>query len=401
MRMRSGPDVPQVAAGEEAPTSLSVAGSLAQIERGRYPTGLYSAVPADSQVIIDVYRSVWIRDTIYTLLAFEALGDLQRLQAGVYALLDRVLLRWSYRLDWRIVEGLPDNEMEYLHPRYNADGSEVHTELWGLRQDDAVGLAIWALSRWQERYDLFRNDYQDFHLVQKLIWYCDRILVPHIPDNGIWEEEGPTKTVHLSSVAAVAAGLTQAARIGVKDIPERLHHDTVLKLQELAGSESDHHATDLALLTLIWPLGDDLPIPRATLRDILQRVEEELAGTRGVVRYHSDTYNTCHDGPPQWTMGFGFLALAWNALGERERGLWYLHRLEALTTDTGELPESWCRDPDHQRYFNSPLCWSHALHVIAAKSIGHHTAHGATASRASGRRVAAPLPWVRELPAGE
>jgi GH15 family glucan-1,4-alpha-glucosidase len=402
MRMRrSGPDVPQLAGGKEAPTSLSVAGSLAQIERCRYPTGLYSAVPADSQVIVDVYRSIWIRDTVYTLLAFEALGDLERLQAGVYALLDRVLLRWSYRLDWRIVEGLPSNEMEYLHPRYSADGSEIYTELWGLRQDDAVGLAIWALSRWQERFDLFRNDYEDFHLVQKLIWYCDRILVPHIPDNGIWEEEGPTKTIHLSSVAAVAAGLTQAARIGVKDIPDRLHHDTVLKLQELAGRESDHHATDLALLTLVWPLGDDLPIPRATLREIVQRVEEELAGTRGVIRYHSDTYNTCHDGPPEWTMGFGFLALAWNAIGERERGLWYLHRLETLATDTGELPESWCRDPQHHHYFNSPLCWSHALHVIATQSLGHHMIDGPTTSQASGRPVAIPMPWVRELPAGK
>src|SRR5436190_312301 len=121
MRMRSGPDVPRLPTGDDASPSLSVAGSLEQIERCRYPTG-----------------------------------------------------------------------------RYSADGSEVHTELWGLRQDDAIGLAIWALSRWQERFDLFRNDYEDFHLVQKLIWYCDRILVPHIPDNGIWEEEGPTKTIHLS-----------------------------------------------------------------------------------------------------------------------------------------------------------------------------------------------------------
>src|SRR5215207_7831422 len=111
--------------------------SIEQIERSRYLTGLYSAVPPDSDVIVDVYRSVWIRDSIYTLLAFEAIGDLERLRAGVHALLDRVLLRWSYRLDWRIIEGVPDKEIEYLHPRYNPDGSEIYTELWGLRQDDA------------------------------------------------------------------------------------------------------------------------------------------------------------------------------------------------------------------------------------------------------------------------
>jgi GH15 family glucan-1,4-alpha-glucosidase len=367
--------IPEIAPAptSQPPVPVRVASSLEQIQRCRYPTGLYSAVPPDSDVLVDLYRSVWIRDTIYTLLAFEAIGDLERLRAGVYALLDRVLLRWSYRLDWRIVEGLPDNQMEYLHPRYNPDGSEIYTELWGLRQDDAVGLAIWALSRWQERFDLFRNDYQDFHLVQKLIWYCDRILVPHVPDNGIWEEEGPTKTVHLSSIAAVAAGLQQATRIGVKDIPPRLQRDTLLKLSALAGRESEHHATDLALLTLVWPLGDDLPIPRTTLRQIAERVEGELAGTRGVVRYAADTYHTCHGGPPEWTMGFGFLALAWDALGERERGRWYLHRLDNVITDAGELPESWCRDPEHHQYYNSPLCWSHALHVIAATKLGHRT----------------------------
>src|SRR5690349_13284503 len=79
--------------------------SLEQIERCRYASGLYSAVPPDSSVLLDLYRSVWIRDTLYTLLAFEAIGDLTRLRAGVYALLDHVLLRWSYRLDWRIVKG--------------------------------------------------------------------------------------------------------------------------------------------------------------------------------------------------------------------------------------------------------------------------------------------------------
>jgi len=351
---------------------MDIERSLAQIDRCRYPSGLYSAVPADSTTMVPIYSSVWIRDTIYTLLAYEALEDLDRLRAGVHALLDHILLRWSYRLDWRIVEGLPATEMEYLHPRYDADGNEIHSELWGLRQDDAIGLTIWALARWQERFDIFRTDYIDFHLVQKLIWYCDRILIPHIPDNGIWEEEGPTKTVHLSSVAAVAAGLTQATRIGIKDIPERLCTDILLTLTAHDGRESSHHATDLALLTLVWPLGNDLPIPRSTLRDIVLRVEKELLGTRGVVRYPEDTYHACHNGPPEWTIGLGFLALAWNTLGDPERGQHYLHRLEQATTDTGELPDSWCQNPAHHQYFNSPLCWSHALHVVATTQLAQH-----------------------------
>jgi GH15 family glucan-1,4-alpha-glucosidase len=344
---------------------VTIDSSLRQIERCRYGSGLYAAVAPDSQVIVPVYRSVWIRDTVYTLLAFEAIGDTDRLRDGVYALLDHVLLRWAPRIDWRIVRGVPDHDVEYLHPRFGSDGSEVGTELWGLRQDDAVGLLLWALGRWHERFDVLRNDYEDFHLLQKLVWYLDRINHPHLPDAGMWEEEGRTKAVHLSSVAAVAAGLTQAARIGVADIPQRLHDDTVHTLLAMDGRESSHHDTDLALLTLVWPLGDDLPLPRATMREIVQRVERELLGARGVVRYIGDGYNACCGAPPEWTFGLGFLALAWNELSERDRAVWYLRRLRAVTTPTGELPESWCHDSAHDEFYNSPLCWTHALDVIA------------------------------------
>ncbi len=357
----------------EVESSVDVDASLRQIERCRYPSGLYSAVPPDSAVIIPVYRSVWIRDTIYALLAYEAVGDVDRLRDGMYALLDHVLLRWAPRVDWRIVKGLPEHDVEYLHPRYGPDGSEVRTELWGLRQDDAVGLALWGLARWHERFDLLRNDYEDFHFLQKLVWYLDRIDHPNVPDSGMWEEEGATRTVHLSSVAAVAAGLIQAARIGVKDIPDRLHHDTVLRLLRMNGKESSHHETDLALLTLVWPLGEDLPLPRASQREILRRVEDELLGKRGVVRYPGDQYNGCEPAAPEWTMGLGFLALAWNALGERDRAVWYLRRFESVATDSAELPESWCANPGHDEYFNSPLCWSHALHVVASVELERRT----------------------------
>jgi GH15 family glucan-1,4-alpha-glucosidase len=348
---------------------MDVEESFRQIERCRYPSGLYSAVPAESGVKVPVYASVWLRDTVYTLLAFEAIGDLDRLRAGVHALLDRVLLRWQYRLDWRIVKGIPERPMEYLHPRFGPDGEEVGTELWGLRQDDAVGLVLWALGRWEERYEVFRNDYEDFHLLQKLVWYLDRIGHPHVPDAGIWEEEGPAEAVHLSSVGAVAAGLAQAARVGVKDVPERLWRDTMLTLLGMRGGESAHHDTDLALLTLVWPLGEDLPLPRSTQRDIVARVERELLGARGVVRYADDVYHRCGELPPEWTMGLGFLALAHETLGDREGGERYLRWHESVATPEGELPESWCHDPFHDEFYNSPLCWSHALHVVASSRL--------------------------------
>jgi GH15 family glucan-1,4-alpha-glucosidase len=345
---------------------MEIEASLRQLRRCRYPSGLYAAVPADSHVRVRVYKNVWIRDTIYMLLAFEALDLIDELRQGAYALLDRILLRWAYKLDWCIVNGAPETEWHYLHPRFGPDGHEIHSELWSLKQDDAVGLALWGLSRWQEHFDIFRDDYSDFHLMQKLVWYLDRINVPHVPDSGIWEEGA---AIHLSSLAAVAAGLNRASRIGVRDIPDRLRAETTAKIEELAGKEAEGHETDLALLTIVWPLGDDVPIPRTVQREMVERVERDLTGKRGVIRYRGDSYTACHDGPPEWTMGFGFLALAWNALGDSERAHWYLRRLEGVFNDAGELPESWCRD-SHARYFNSPLGWAHALHLVAAAELG-------------------------------
>ena len=69
-------------------------------------------------------------------------------------------------------------------------------------------------------------------------------------------------------------------------------------------------------------------------------------------------------------MGLGFLALAWDALGEAERAVWYERKLHSVATPSGELPESWCHDPGHDEFYNSPLCWSHALHVIVTAGPG-------------------------------
>jgi hypothetical protein len=38
-------------------------------------------------------------------------------------------------------------------------------------------------------------------------------------------------------------------------------------------------------------------------------------------------------------------------------------------TESGELPEAWCANTAHHDYYNSPLCWSHALHVVASEEL--------------------------------
>ena len=192
---------------------MDIAQSLRQIERCRYPSGLYAAVPADSQARLEIYANMWLRDTIYTLLAYDAVGDVESLREGIPSCSTASCIAGSPASTGGSCTACPETQVEYLHPRYAPDGSEIHHELWGLRQDDAVGLVIWALSRWHERFGVLRNARglppdPETDLVPR----PDRR--PQPPDNGIWEEEEPTQAVHLSSLGAVAAGLNQASRIG-------------------------------------------------------------------------------------------------------------------------------------------------------------------------------------------
>ena len=69
------------------------------------------------------------------------------------------------------------------------------------------------------RVDLFVSHYVDFHLVQKLIWYLDRIQVPNMPDSGIWEEEAPTKAVTSPGQTSNETPSTSTASPAVAESP--------------------------------------------------------------------------------------------------------------------------------------------------------------------------------------
>jgi phosphorylase kinase alpha/beta subunit len=131
-------------------------------------------------------------------------------------------------------------------------------------------------------------------------------------------------------------------------------------LNRLLPRESDSKETDLALLSLIYPLNVVTP-DQAEM--ILKDVEEKLVRERGIIRYDGDQYyNRC--GEAEWTMGFPWLAVIYKKMGNIVKHKFYLHKTIAAMNSEGELPELYFSNTDLHNE-NTPLGWSQALYLIA------------------------------------
>lgn len=343
---------------------IDLTASKAHLDSLRNEFGLYYAADSDS------YKHVWLRDTIYILLGQEAAGDEQAVRDGIHALYDRILLPYSFKIDWRVVEGPAPRgrKSEYLHPRYMPDGSES-SEVWGWTQHDSVGILLWGIIRFEQNIgQILRNDHTDRHLLQKLVWYLQSVDVPDLPDNGVWEE---SRTIHLSTLASVYAGLEAADKAGF--IVDRQYLARLRgTITGLLPRESLEHRSDLAMLTAVWPFGPFLPFGDDIKQEMTDRVASELEGSRGVIRYPGDGYpqiHTCHPGTVEWPLGFALLGLAYADLGDSSKAADYLRKLESAALPDGQLPESWCQEPSCQTHYNSPLGWTQALHLVLAKRL--------------------------------
>ena len=323
--------------------ALSSADSRAQLDSLRNEFGFYYAS------LSEVYHFVWLRDSIYMLLGYEALGlkgdesAKQAVRDGVHALYDRILLPFSYKIDWRIVEGAPPDgqEREYLHPRYLPDGSES-PDAWGWTQHDSVGILLWGILRFESSLSgVLRNENVDRHLLQKLVWYLEAVDVPNLPDNGIWEEG---RTIHLSTLAAVYAGLEA--------------------LTALEPRESLEHLNDLAMLTAVWPFGAELPFGDDIKHALVERAISNLERPKGLLRYPGDQYETCHAEEAEWPLGFALLGLAFSELGDLDSARGYLAKLEAQAEPGGAIPEARCGHEGCPSHYNTPLGWAQAMHLV-------------------------------------
>ncbi|MEK6874781.1 MAG: glycoside hydrolase family 15 protein [Nanoarchaeota archaeon] len=313
----------------------------------RHKSGLFSAS------VSSAYNKVWIRDTIYTLLGFEAAKDIKTVIEGIHGLFD-IFKKHEYKIDYAIKQK-PQHAYQYIHARYDPTTLEEFDESWGNKQNDAIGAFLWKVGDLESKGVNVIRDEHDHRILHKLVSYLASIEYWNDADNGMWEE---SEEVHATSIGACVAGLEKIS--SVVDVPKWLINAGKETLWQLLPSESVSKKVDLALLSLIYPY--NVVDPRMA-QIIVNNVEKYLVRKQGVIRYVGDQY-FYEDEEAQWPMGFAWLAMIYKLCGNVEKYKYYLTKTGSMMNQLGELPELYMvRSGMHNE--NVPLAWAQSLHMVA------------------------------------
>lgn len=319
------------------------------------PSGLFVASPSHETG----YNKAWLRDNCYVALAFLECGEYELAKSVLRAIL-RIFHLHRKKIQWA-VDNYPHESWQYIHARYNADTLGEFHDAWGNKQNDAVGLALFVLGRYElEGGDLLTFD--DIDMLQVVVSYLERIRYWETPDNGMWEEY---EEVHASSIGACVAGLIEIGQYA--DVPDWLIEEGEKALERLLPRESQSRFTDLSLLSLVYPYK---PQNCARTHEILKNVSYHLLREKGVIRYKNDRYfNANPDGyseEAEWTMGIPWLSIAYSRIGEKDKAKYFLEKTKGLLID-GMLPELYYSNTSTPNP-NFPLIWAEAMYLIALSS---------------------------------
>lgn len=350
--------------------------SVDVIRAGQAPSGAYTASPT-----FPVYQYSWFRDGAFIADAMSRAGEIASAEA-FFGWCARILESRAERVDRlidRAARGEPIAVADHLHTRFTLAGEESDAEWWNF-QLDGYGAWLWALGAHHRRHGRSVEPFRAGALVSAR--YVEAFWREPSYD---WWEEHPAHR-HVSTLAAIAAGLRATARLPgvavalasrfdavaggivgvVRDDADRLGY-----LPKWLGGE----AVDASLLAVgasFELLDPDDPIMRATVA----RIEAHLVHRGGVHRYLDDTYY----GGGEWLLLAGFLGMHYVATGRFDDASAELAWIADHATPDGLLPE---QVGDHllapgscaewvERWgpIATPLLWSHAMYVSLAERLG-------------------------------
>ena len=310
----------------------------------RLKNGLFIAAPSS------IYNKAWLRDNIYSAIGLEIVNVKEAIQT-YHALLD-ILKKHEYKINFAIKEK-PKHAYQYIHARYNPETLEEYHEEWGNKQNDAIGALLFKIAELLDKKLPVLRNLDDYRIIQKLVFYLESIEYWHDKDNGMWEEY---EEIHASSVGACLAGLKAIANQVY--VPSHLIEKGQETLNLLLPRESETKETDLALLSLIYPYNIVNDKQKSL---ILKNVEEKLLREKGVIRYINDQYFN-KGKEASWTFGLAWLAVIYKDIDKIKYEFYLQKTIEAMT-DNHELPELYINDEIPNE--NTPLAWTHAMHLVA------------------------------------
>lgn len=351
------------------------------------PSGAYPAAPTFS-----AYQGyAWLRDGSFTAEAMSRWGErssadrFHRWVSGV--LVDRG--EQVARLVAAANNGDQPNIGAMLPTRFTLDGRDGTDEWWDF-QTDGYGMWLWALECHLRRHQIPAEEYLP----------AIAIAVDYLTTFGgdacydWWEEHNEHR--HISTLAAVRAGLVAAGRIdGLDAARRRIAAEVAAKLLHTIindgriGSSAvlakwiGSDTVDGSLPACVVPFGL-LPVDHPTSVATLDAVAATLDHDGGVHRFSDDVFY----GGGQWLLLS--CLLGWNraAAGDLAAAWRYLNWAAGQATSAGELPEQVADHllhPEHRQTWIDrwgtvarPLLWSHAMYLILADELGPNDPSGET-----------------------
>lgn len=342
---------------------------------GQNESGAFVASPN-----FPMYRYSWLRDGAFCARALDIVGRLERADR-FHQWVARALLRHrdqAEELIRMLDAGTVPPPADMLPTRYALDGQrerpgEIEDEPWPNYQLDGYGAWLCELS---DHVLLAGADTVNAEAVDLTARYLAAAWRTDCYD--CWEELGDGQ--HASTLAAVAAGLSGAARL-LGEPKYQKHADEVTDAllrrftrNGLFRKGADDDRLDASLLWLSLPfriVEPEDPMMRATAEAIRVQLR---GGTGGIYRYLGDTYY----GGGEWillTCWLGWYdAVTGNEDGYRRARDWVV----AQATPARDLPEQTTVAAQDELTIEqwvsrwgpaaTPLLWSHAMYLIMSEA---------------------------------
>ncbi|MBN2594498.1 MAG: glycoside hydrolase family 15 protein [Sedimentisphaerales bacterium] len=378
------------------------------IEDGSLENGAIVAANSDKSIYpatTQDYRYVWIRDAAYVCMAADLLG-LREIPERFF--------------NWCFNRAEDFKETGLFYNAYNVNGT-IHGTLISpneprvprhLRetcidlihcgtqfQPDQSGSLLFAIDHHVKH---FNTDVSKFKkLIEKAasgicrVWKGDAFILPCYD---LWEERcvlPKQRGFHTYSLAMCIAGLRAAIEMQGKKKKwmrtKKEMSDTFAKVY--SGSTKSIHRTyrkgklarnritgkndmlpDTSLLGLVWPSGILNPNDEVMKRTVREVIKSNTTNGGDLFRYPADRYCggvrkgwVTLTGAGTWPLLSFWMSIYYNLSGDKENARKFFDR--TLERIDKYIPEQIFEDKSRSSI--SPLLWSHAMFVIAAKYLGH------------------------------
>ena len=359
---------------------------------------IYPAVTQD-------YRYVWVRDAAYVCMA----ADLLRLRD----IPERFF-------DWCLNRAEDFNETGFFYNAYNVNGT-IHGTLippdepkvprrlrescidlihCGTQfQPDQSGSLLIAIAHHIKHFDADVSKFEK--LIEKTATGISRAWKGNafvLPGYDLWEERcvlPEHKGFHTYSLAMCIAGLRAAIEMlgkkrkwlqtekemskafaevysgGTETIPRTYRKSAAARNRK---TRADDVKSDSSLLGLVYPSGILDPQDEKMRRTVLEIIKSNTADVGGLLRYPGDRYCggvrkgwVTLTGAGTWPLLSFWMSIYYSMCGDNKNAGKYFDR--PLKRIDKYIPEQIFEDKFRPSI--TPLLWSHAMFVIAAKFLGH------------------------------